>query len=489
MTNDLAPRLGRPRPDRPRRRTRIVLISVGIVVVAAMLAAGGYIFYSYQHFVSGVTHVNAITSSNAPKHDIDGKDQNILLVGDDHRPANATAQELVQLGTQQDGGGLNTDTMMVMHVPANGVKATLISFPRDSWVAIPGFGMNKLNAAFEFGTMHGGGDAGGAQLLIRVIQNMTGLTIDHFVRVSMLGFYNIAEALGPINVCLKAAVNDPYSTVDLPKGVSSLNAQQALAFVRQRHGLANGDLDREVRQQYFLSVEARRVLSAGTLLNPVKLQRVLDAVSASLETDPGLNFLTLAAQLHGLNANNLTSATIPVSGTPTIKVGRTSVSIVRVDSGAMPAFIAGITGVPSGYSAAKASKASSVLVTVVNGSGVAGAGLRNTKTLSSIGFETGVPTTARSQELTTIEYPAGMAGDAKALAAHVPGADVGQSASVDRITLVLGTDGRTVLAAAPVPSTAPNLGSSNPGPSITATPASTAPTSPAKNFAEGACIN
>ena len=218
MTNDLAPRLDRPRSGRPRRRTRTVLISVSIVVAAAMLATGGYIVYSYQHFVSGVTHVNAIASSNAPKRDIDGKDQNILLVGDDHRPANATAQELAQLGTQQDGGGLNTDTMMVMHVPANGVKATLISFPRDSWVAIPGFGMNKLNAAFEFGTMHGGGDAGGAQLLIRVIQNMTGLTIDHFVRVSMLGFYNIAEALGPINVCLKAAVNDPYSTVDLPKG-------------------------------------------------------------------------------------------------------------------------------------------------------------------------------------------------------------------------------------------------------------------------------
>lgn len=130
-----------------------------------------------------------------------------------------------------------------------------------------------------------------------------------------------------------------------------------------------------------------------------------------------------------------------------------------------------------------------MVVTVVNGSGVAGAGLRNTKTLSSIGFETGVPTTARSQELTTIEYPAGMAGDAKALAAHVPGADVGQSASVDRITLVLGTDGRTVLAAATVPSTAPNLGAPNAGPSNTAAPASTAPTSPAKNFAEGACIN
>lgn len=464
----------------PHRRGRIVLRWATIVVVLALLVAGGYVWYSYQHFVSGITHIDAIASSNAPKHDVDGADQNILLVGDDHRPAHATAQELAQLGTQANGGGTNTDTMMVLHVPRNGRKATLISFPRDSWVDIPGFGMNKLNAAFALGMQNGGGAAGGARLLIRVVQNMTGLTIDHFVRISMLGFYNTVNALGTTQVCLNEAVDDPYSTIKLPAGVSTLNAQQALAFVRQRHGLPRGDLDREVRQQYFLSVEARKILSAGTLLNPVKLQRVLDAVSSSLETDPGLNLLDLAAQLHGLSADNIVTTTIPVSGTPTIRVAGTSVSIVRVDTAAMPAFIASVVGTPTAYTLATAPPPRDVTVTVLNGRLVHGAAARSTATLNSLGFKTRTPGSTVTQATTTIEYSPGMEGDAKALATAVPGADAVPSTSVTGVTLVLGTDGIQV--------TSPGSG---PSASTAAPPNSSASAhqSPAKSFAAGACIN
>jgi LCP family protein required for cell wall assembly len=369
--------------------------------------------------------------------------------------------------------------MMVLHVPADGRKATLISFPRDSWVNIPGFGMNKLNAAFAFGSQNGGGDAGGARLLISTIQNLTGLTIDHFVRISMLGFYNVVNALGPVDVCLNNAVDDPYSTVNLPKGVSTLNAQQALAFVRQRHGLPNGDLDRIVRQQYFLSVEARQILSAGTLLNPVKLQNVLDAVSSSIQTDPGLDLIALATQLHGLSANNLATATIPVSGTPTITVNGSDVSIVQVDTAAMPAFIHTVVGNPSAYDNAKAAAPSSVTVTVLNGSSTDGLAASNTATLAALGFKTGTPGTASTTAATTIEYPPGSESAAKAVAAHVPGATVSATTSVSGVTLVLGTDG--VQASAASASTGASS-SSAPGP----TPTSSAPT---KTYAQGACIN
>lgn len=451
------------------------------MIVLALLVTGGYVFYNYQRFTSGITHIDAITHSNAPKTDADGTDQNILLVGDDHRPANATAQEMAQLGTEDDGGGTNTDTMMVLHVPADGSKATLISFPRDSWVDIPGFGMNKLNAAFSLGSQNGG-EAAGAQLLIQTIQNLSGLTIDHFVRVSMLGFYNIVEALGPIQVCLNEAVDDPYSTLNLPAGVSTLNAQQALAFVRQRHGLAGGDLDRQVRQQYFLTVEARQILSAGTLLNPVKLQNVLDAVSSSIETDPGLNLIALAAQLHGLNANNITTATIPISGTPTITVDGQDLDVVEVDMAAMPGFIAGVIGAPSAYTSAKAAPVGSVTVTVLNGGETDGAATSATTALTDAGFATGTPGSADTQATTTIEYPAGLEAQAKALAPFVPGANVVLSSSVAGVTLVLGTDGLTV--------TAPGTASAAPGASDTPAPPASAPTpSAAHNFAAGACIN
>ncbi len=465
-------------------------------VVAVVILAGGYAWYNYQHFTAGITHIQAITNSNAPAHDIDGKGQNILLVGDDHRPAGATAKQLAEIGTTLDGGGTNTDTMMVLHVPANGSKATLISFPRDSWVNIPGFGMNKLNAAFAFGTRNGKGDAGGAQLLIRVIQNMTGLTIDHFVRVSLLGFYNIAKALGPIQVCLNHAVNDPYSTLHLPAGVSTLNAQQALAFVRQRHGLPRGDLDREVRQQYFLSVEARKFLSAGTLLNPVALQNVLDAISSSLQTDPGLNILALAAQMRGLTANNITFATIPITGTPTIKVGGSSISIVQVDTAAMPAFIANVIGTSSAYTTATAAPVNTVKVTVLNGGTVNGAALKNTETLTALGFKTGTPGTTVSHPKTTIEYPPGAEGAAKALAAYVPGAVVTPVKTVTGVTLILGADGLQVTRPASAPpgsTTHPAAASPGTGAQPTATqpvPApSASPSSAAKDFAAGSCIN
>ncbi|GAA3890719.1 LCP family protein [Leifsonia kafniensis] len=467
-----------PRRRRRATRTRLVLRWSAIIVVIAVLVTGGYVFYNYQRFTSGITHIDAITHSNAPQKDADGTDQNILLVGDDHRPANATADQLAKLGTEDDGGGTNTDTMMVLHVPADGSTATLISFPRDSWVDIPGYGMDKLNAAFTLGSQNGG-DAAGAQLLIQTIQNLSGLTIDHFVRVSMLGFYNIVDALGPVQVCLNAAVDDPYSTLNLPAGVSTLNAQQALAFVRQRHGLNNGDLDRQVRQQYFLTVEARQILSAGTLLNPVKLQNVLDAVSSSIETDPGLNLLALAAQLHGLNANNITTATIPISGTPTIEVDGQDLDVVEVDTAAMPGFIAGMIGPPSAYVKAKAAPVGSVTVTVLNGGDTDGAAASATSTLTSLGFATGTPGSADATVTTTIEYPAGLEAQAKALAPFVPGAIVSLSTKVSGVTLILGTDELTV--------TPPSTASAETGPSGAAAPPASA--SPAQNFAAGACIN
>lgn len=426
------------RPRRRRSTAGRVVRWVALIVVVVVVAAIAYTAYSYQHFVSGVTHIDAIPASNSSATADQG--ENILLVGDDHRPAGATAAELAELGTTEDGGGDNTDSMMVLHI--EGGKATLISFPRDSWVDVPGFGYNKLNAAFALGSENGGGDAGGARLLITTIQNLSGLRIDHFVRISMLGFYNVAKALGPIQVCLNEAVDDPYSTLDLPKGVSTLNAQQALAFVRQRHGLPLGDLDRVIRQQYFLSVESKNFLSPGTLLNPVKTESVLSAVSSAIQTDPGLNFLDLAMQFRSLTGGNLTSTTIPIVGTPTITVDGAPLDIVQVDPQAVHAFIANlVSSSASAYASASPAPVKSVTVTVLNGGTVNGAAAANTQTLDAIGFRTGTPGDAGTQATTTIEYPPGQESDAKALAAYVPGASVEATSSVHGVTLVLGTDG------------------------------------------------
>ena len=450
----------------------------------SVLTGTGYAWASYQHFTSGVKQVDAIPGATAGHADIDGPAMNILLVGDDHRPTNATPQELNEISTTQDGGGTNTDTMMILHLPSGAGSPTVISLPRDSWVDIPGNGKNKLNAAFAFGQAQGG-DAAGMRLLIQTVQDVTGLTIDHFVRVSMLGFYDIANVLGPIQVCLNEHAVDPYSGTDLPAGVSTLDAKQALSFVRQRHGLPRGDLDREVRQQYFLSTELHKILSAGTLLNPAKTQSLLGAVSSAIETDTGFDMLGLAGRFANLSADKVTYTTLPVSGTPTITdAAGNRVSIVQLDTAAIPGFIGSLVNGQTGTSAAAApSSASSspaptvepstVTVQVINATGRTGLAASNTAALSALGFHTLAPANGTTQATTTIAYPAGRQALAEAVAAHVPGASLQASASATAITLILGTDGNRVGQAT----------------AAVAAPAAPAPASTAKTFSTASCIN
>jgi LCP family protein required for cell wall assembly len=467
-----------PRHGRQKRGGHVILPAIAGVLVMVIALTGGYAAYSYTRLTGQITHVDAIpaaSGSASARPDVDGKAQNILLVGDDHRPDNASPQELAQLGTQADGGSTNTDTMIVLHIAANGKSATLLSFPRDSYVQIPGVGYQKLNSAFYYGTLNGGGDAGGAQLLITTIQNMSGLTIDHFVRVSLLSFYEIVQALGPVQVCLNHAVKDHYSGINLPAGVSTLNASQALSFVRQRHGLPNGDFDRVVRQQYFLSQEAKQILSAGTLLNPVKLTKVLDAVGGSLQTDQGFDLLTLASQMRNLRPGNIKSATIPMLGTGTREIGGQALDVDLVDTAAMPALIQSLNGPPEAYTTAKAAAPASVHVTVVNGSGTTGAAAAATTTLQGLGFQTGAPGSSTTTANTVVEYPAGMEAQAKAVVAAVPGSAPVQTSTVSVVTLLLGTDGRTPQA----PSTTPAAPAAPAAPATTAPSPSTSAAAPA----------
>lgn len=436
-----------PRHGRQKRGIGVVLPAVAGVLTMALLLSGGYAAYAYNRLASSVTKVDAISGSTGTKDDVDGKAMNILLVGDDHRPDNATPEQLAELSTDSDGGATNTDTMIVLHISADGKGATMISFPRDSYVSIPGVGKGKLNSAFYYGTRNGGGAAGGAQLLIKTIEGLSGLSIDHYVRVSLLGFYEIVKQLGPVEVCLKEPAKDRYSGVDLPAGNSKLDAKQALSFVRQRHGLPNGDLDRQVRQQYFLSQEARKILSAGTLLNPVKTTKIIDAIGDSVETDQGLDLLSLATQLRNLRPANIKSATIPILGTPTIYVGGSALSIVEVDTAGMPAFVQGLVGQPAAYTSATAAAPAGVTVTVLNGSGVTGAAGAASTVLAGRGFQVGTPGSSDTTAATMVQYPSGMEAQAKALVAAVPGAVPVQTSSVKGVTLVLGTDGKTAVAA------------------------------------------
>jgi LCP family protein required for cell wall assembly len=237
-----------------------------------------------------------------------------------------TAQQVRQLHVGFDGGSMATDTMMILHVPANGSKATLISLPRDSYVNIPGHGMNRLNAAYAmaYGAASGTQDqkrTAGANLLIQTIQDLTGLTINHYVQISFMGFYDISNAIGgvPINLCHSvddthaanvAAGLDGGSGFKMSKGHHTIRGVTALEFVRQRHFLTGGDLDRVRRQQYFLAAAFRKVASVGLLF---KLNSLGDALKKDVYMDPGLHLAGLAQQMENLSADNIIGKTIPTT--------------------------------------------------------------------------------------------------------------------------------------------------------------------------------
>lgn len=440
-------------------RMRVGIRLVVAVVSLVTLLGSGLAWATYKNFTASIKHGDPVPPLAKGQRDVDGKDQNILLIGNDSRTG-ATPAELKALSTQDDGGSVNTDTMMVLHVPADGSKATVISFPRDSWVTIPDNGKDKINAAYGDGYVsakNAGKDettreSSGIRLLIRTIGGLTGLHIDHYVQVNLLGFYRISNAIGGVDVCLLHAQNPStdsdangrgYSGINLPAGHSVIKGSQALAFVRQRHGLPGGDLDRIKRQQYFLSAAFSKVLSSGVLLNPFKLHDLLHAVSSSLLTDPALNLISLAQQFQNLSAGNISFATIPNDGAQLIYPDGVETSVVTVDTAAMPGFINRLQGKPADPALAGAAPAApaSVTLDILNGTATARLAARNSDALKAAGFHVDVVDSTDPTAATTVEYPGGGQAAAKAVATHVPGAQLVLTNSVRKVTLVLGSNG------------------------------------------------
>jgi LCP family protein required for cell wall assembly len=485
------------RPDMPRR-LRFGL-RIGVAALSFIILFGsGLAWATFQNFQNNIPHGAAVPALDGA-NDADGKDQNILLIGNDSR-AGASAAELRALSTANDGGSVNTDTMMVLHVPANGGRASIISFPRDSWVAIPGHGKGKINSAYgtAYSTAKAAGhseiaaQSDGIILTIKTINGLTGLHIDHYMQVNLLGFYRISNAIGGVTVCLNAAQNPNtdsdqfgrgYSGINLPKGISVIKGSQALAFVRQRHGLPRGDLDRIQRQQYFLGAAFRKVTTAGVLLNPFKLHDLLGAVGSSLLIDPKLNLLKLGQQFQEMSAGNITFKTIPNDGTQLIYPDGVETSIVQVDTAAMPGFIRQLQGknADPGLAGAKAATPSSVTLDVLNGTSIVGRAGRNADQLRVLGFKVNnIGSAPAASADTVIEYPSGKESEAKAVSGAVPGGNLVQTNTVDRVTLVIGNNGVQVK----------GLAATKPAPGKTKSAAKTpAKTSVAAKTSGLGCIN
>ncbi len=274
-----------------------------VLVVVLLLAVGGWAVYLNSR-LQGVPRVDAgITSRLGTTPAEHTGPLNILLAGTDTGTPGRLAR-LVKNGWQP--GAMRSDTIMVLHVSKDRKHVSLVSIPRDSWVAIPGHGDAKINAAFSLG---------GPKLYVQTVQQFTGLHIDHLAVIDWGGFRKLTTALGGVDVRVPRTVYDSSTKTTWRKGVVHLEGQKALLYVRQRHGLPNGDFDRINRQQSFLRAVLNKTLSSGTLSNPVKLTRTLGAVADSMTVDQTLDtaaMRSLALSLRGVRADDLTFTTVPL---------------------------------------------------------------------------------------------------------------------------------------------------------------------------------
>lgn len=286
----------RERSGTGRRALRIVTRStVGLVSVVVLMLTG--LAYSQAHgLLSGIT-VSQALGSDEPRSS--GGAMNILLIGLDSRKdqdGNELPDELLDKlhAGDSDSGGYNTNTLILVHISADD-RVVAFSIPRDDYVAVTGIkGYNHIKIKEAYGLtkaeteqklvdegisdrkeLERAGREAGRKATIRAVRNLTGQPIDYFAEVNLASFYHLADSLGGVEVCLNHAVHDDYSGANFPAGRQTLNAEQALAFVRQRHGLENGDLDRTHRQQAFLLAVTHQLQESGSFTDLDKFKRLM----------------------------------------------------------------------------------------------------------------------------------------------------------------------------------------------------------------------
>ncbi|WP_258572894.1 LCP family protein [Actinomadura parmotrematis] len=403
-------------PQPPRRRGWRILgwVSVGLsaVMVAGSLTAYGF----YRDAMGNIGHQNLDdVGPDRPKKL--NSALNILMIGSDTR-AGANAS----YGRSMKNEAPRSDTMILLHLSPGGTQAMGISFPRDLMVPIPscktGTGYSaatnrgQINSAFTTG-----GAKYGALCVVKTIEKMSDIHIDHFMQVDFTGFKSITTAVGGVPVCLPKDVDDKDSKLHLSKGRHVIKGETALAYVRNRHGLGDGsDTQRIKRQQQFMGALANKVLSAGTLSNPTKLFKLVQAGTQSLTTDTQLNatgIMSIAKGMSGISSGKLRFVTVP-SGPDPLDPNR-----VALTSAAQPFFQTirnDKTVQTETKQAAPKIPASQVRVRVYNSSGISGRAGRVAQDLEAQGFQVEVAGNAPNSATTKVMFGSGADQQAVTLA-------------------------------------------------------------------------
>lgn len=426
-----------------------------------VLVVTGFAWQSVDSLRSNIATAGGLGLGNGADGAVD-----ILMVGTDSRTdAHGNALSQAELDSLRAGEEVasNTDTIVLIRVPNDGSSATAISIPRDSYVEVPGIGMSKINAAYgatketarlelvEQGVVDAEAEAqateAGREALIESVANLTGITVDHYAEVGLLGFVLLTDAVGGVDVCLNAAVDEPLSGANFPAGEQTLSGADALSFVRQRHDLPRGDLDRIVRQQVFMASLVRNVLSAQTLSNPSKLNQLSAAVQRSVVLDDDWDILQFATRLQDLAGGQVKFETIPaVDINGMTDYGE---SIVEVDPLSVRTYVEGLLDGSSEEETPDTTDTSDVdpstiTVDVANDSGIDGLANNVATSLTTMGYADGDVGNYEGTSVSTTVLQAADPGsdEARSVATALGGIDIMADDSVpeNTVRLVLAAD-------------------------------------------------
>ncbi|MEU6778070.1 LCP family protein [Nonomuraea angiospora] len=444
-------KLAPPRPRRPLRSAkarRRNVFAAGFLSTGVLVATG--VVWATPRQIGTVDAGVTVPAARGA--------ENILLVGVDKRDdLTRQQQNRLKLGRES---GQRTDTMMVIHLSEDHKRVTVVSLPRDTWTTIPGKGEHKINSAYQFG---------GPKLTKEAVEATTGLQINRYIEVNILGFIDVVDSLGGVTVCTPVPINDPKTGLNLPAGTHQLQGVQALGYARTR-ATARSDLDRIDRQQQVISALLNRALSADTLANPAKLASFVNSTLSTVKVDPDDGLLGLATQMRDVSLDNVRFAEVPLSNVDF--KAPTGESAVLWDKPAARDMFARINAdqdltkpvvSPSPTPSVKPSAIppGSITVKVKNGTLITGLGARTKDGLVAYGFKVpGQPgnTTKKDYKKTVVHYGAGQEDEAKVVAAAIPGAEL-DKADVKGIEVIIGSDQPKIAKSksASTPSAKPNV--------------------------------
>ena len=500
------------------------------LLAMAVLVVSGYA-YKVTGFVSGISSSNAISGGAQTGA------MNILLMGLESRTdyegdtLSAALLTAMHAGSvygvnNENVGGQDTNTLILIHIFAGGQKAVGYSVPRDDWVTFPqpydGQSQGKIDQAYGLAYAQSLGatvsssmgktqryflaNEAGQKAAIDTVEMVTNQKVDHFAEVNLAGFYSLAQAFNGIEACVKSYnggsnledANSGFNAVkydgyNLKKGGSQylhLSAPQALAFVRERDNLPNGDLDRTHRQQAVLDYVIWKLKTGGILSDIGQLTGLLGTAKKYVITDASWDLLDFSTQMHALNGQNLKFYTAPIVGFETVDgQDANQIDIPTIQAAIKAKFTAPAPATKKATAKAKSTKkaapvpaASTVTVDVYNGGTANGLAAGVSNALVAKGYKAGAVTeaTAQSQAVmagTRVFYGAGTSANAAKIAKYFGAtATALKSLTVGHVEVLLGT-GSTVVPAGLAPAS-----------TAVATPSATSSSSAGNNGAAGGAV-